>query len=78
MADRDADRPIRHAKPCPFCGSRNLATPPGQAVVVCGDCEAAGPFGTPHPTKDVLTELAACAKWNNRVTAEAVEEKPDG
>jgi len=57
-------------KPCPFCGGTSFATPPGIAIVVCGKCEAAGPAGVPHPTSDKLTELAAYAKWNKRVTDE--------
>ncbi len=63
---------LGNAKPCPFCGGTNLATPPMQAVVVCGDCDACGPFGTAHPTSDKLTEVAAVQKWNER---EAAKEK---
>ena len=58
--------PLKDAKPCPFCGGTNLATPPGQAVVVCGDCDAAGPFGAPHPRHASLTLRAAVSKWNAR------------
>jgi len=51
-------------KKCPFCGGSNLATPFGVATVVCGDCGAAGPSGTPHPRSDALTNAAAYSKWN--------------
>ena len=44
-------------KPCPFCGGTNLATPPGIAIVVCGDCEASGPEGTPHPAHAIVSVL---------------------
>ncbi len=57
---------MREAKACPFCGGTNLATPPGIAIVVCGDCEASGPVGKAHPTNDALTVLAAFTKWNTR------------
>ena len=53
-------------KPCPFCGGTNLASPPGQAVIVCGDCDATGPMGTAHPTNDTLTHAAGASKWNQR------------
>jgi len=53
-------------EPCPFCGGTNLASPPGMAVICCGDCEASGPIGPPHPTNDRLTHLAGISKWNER------------
>ena len=59
--------PMENAKPCPFCGGKNLATPPGIAVVVCGDCEAGGPIGVAHPKSDAMTILAGVQKWNQRV-----------
>jgi len=58
--------PMKEAKPCPWCGGTDLATPPGQAVVVCGTCEATGPYGLPHPRSDTLTTLAAVVRWNER------------
>tara|TARA_Y100000310_G_scaffold174686_1_gene174801 strand:+ start:805 stop:1050 length:246 start_codon:yes stop_codon:yes gene_type:complete len=60
------------AKPCPFCGGSDLATPPGIAIVVCGDCSAAGPPGVPHPTSGALTDIAAHNKWNTRVSSETI------
>ncbi|GAF86782.1 unnamed protein product [marine sediment metagenome] len=53
-------------KPCPFCGGTNLASPPGQAVIVCGDCDATGPAGAEHPTSEALTYIAGASKWNQR------------
>lgn len=56
-------------KPCPFCGSTNLATPGVYGdfnCVVCGDCNCAGPLARAHPTSDALTDVAAIAKWNMR------------
>ena len=61
-------------KPCPFCGGLNLATPPGIAIVVCGDCGAAGPEATGHPTSDALTEVAAYAAWNRRAKEKDADE----
>jgi len=63
-------------KPCPFCGGTDIATPPGVAVVVCGNCQAAGPVGVGHPTSDVLTERAAVAKWNARTAIEEKRKRP--
>jgi len=56
-------------KPCPFCGGTNLASPFGEAVIVCGDCNCAGPLGRSHPRSDVMTHLAGAIKWNQRVGA---------
>ncbi len=64
-------------KPCPFCGGTDLATPPGVAIVVCGDCGACGPTRLPHPRSDSLTILNAFTGWNERVNA-TEKEKSDG
>ena len=68
--------PFDNALPCPFCGGKDLATPPGIGIVVCGTCSGAGPAATPHPNSDVLTVVAAVSKWNNR-TPMPTEETPD-
>jgi len=63
------------AKPCPFCGGTDLATPPGVATVVCGSCGAAGPSAKPHPYNDALTEIAAYSKWNDRAESSVEQHK---
>ena len=55
---------------CPFCGSHNLASPPGVPALICGNCQAAGPLGKGHPTSDALTHLAAINAWNRREPVE--------
>ncbi len=46
-------------KPCPFCGSTQVAMVFG--VVRCGQCSCSGP--------SALTEKQAAIRWNERVPA---------
>ena len=62
---------VIRAKRCPFCGAEgDFANPPGIAIIVCGQCEAAGPPGIAHPTDEALTRLAAIEAWNRRAATE--------
>jgi len=55
-----------NTKPCPFCGSMNLATPPLMSVVVCGNCNCAGPPAK-WWTRDEGNVRRAFEKWNKRI-----------
>ena len=59
------------AKPCPFCGGKDLATPPMQPVVCCGTCEASGPFGKWDGKTDDRSILAAYVAWNKRADVQS-------
>ena len=53
-------------KPCPFCGGTNLASPPGMPVIVCGDCDCAGPLGIRESNIDKEIHQHGVRLWNKR------------
>lgn len=58
------DPRLDRAKPCPFCGSRNLSISQRSNYVHCETCEGDGPVVEHYPSRDAW--IFAINRWNER------------
>lgn len=62
--------PLTSAKPCPFCGSKDLIfyfESEDRLCMLCELCDARGPsFLMPDSVFDILAKVEAIKAWNTR------------